>query len=178
MGHSHGGDGEAGGPLGRWLRVVMGLLAAATVLGLVVLWPSQQSFSSEIFGGVSDLYDGEIERVDAVPCAGTTVEEQNPCLAVDVRLRAGPERGEVISLELPDIASTPDYGSGDGVVVGRTEAPPELAGEAPSYYIADFQRDRPLLLLVALFAVAVVALGMWQGVRALAGLGLSLLLLS
>src|SRR5690606_2803352 len=36
--------------------------------------------------------------------------------------------------------------------------------------VKDFQRGLPLLLLAALFALAVVALGRWQGLRALIGL--------
>jgi uncharacterized membrane protein len=45
------------------------------------------------------------------------------------------------------------------------------------YTFADFQRSRPLLLLAALFVGAVVALGRWNGFRALGGLVLSLIVL-
>jgi len=45
------------------------------------------------------------------------------------------------------------------------------------FYFADYQRDLPLLLLGLIFAVAVVALGRWRGLRALGALGASLAVL-
>ena len=46
-----------------------------------------------------------------------------------------------------------------------------------SYQIADFQRGPPLLLLGALFAAAVLVLGRWRGLAALAALALSFVVL-
>ena len=53
----------------------------------------------------------------------------------------------------------------------------ELEGGARQYYFSDYQRGPPTLLLAALFAIAVVALGRWQGIRALAALVATLVVL-
>jgi uncharacterized membrane protein len=49
----------------------------------------------------------------------------------------------------------------------------EQPGQPAYYNIQDLERGRPMLALAALFVLAVVAFGRWQGVRSLLGLGLS-----
>ena len=49
----------------------------------------------------------------------------------------------------------------------------EREGQPPFYNIRDLERTRPMLVLVAVFTLAVVAFGRWQGVRSLIGLALS-----
>lgn len=71
---------------------------------------------------------------------------------------------------MPSGPGTPEIGEGGKILLGYApDAPPQV-----QCYFADFQRDRPLLVLGALFAVAVVALGCWRRVRALAALAASL----
>ena len=62
-----------------------------------------------------------------------------------------------------------DLDEGDEVVLVYQ---PEVERQF-QYRFFDFQRETPLLLLAGLFVVAVVALGRWQGVRALVGLALT-----
>jgi len=45
--------------------------------------------------------------------------------------------------------------------------------QSQSYQLVDFQRSTPLVLLAALFALAVLILGRFQGLKALIALGLS-----
>jgi uncharacterized membrane protein len=49
----------------------------------------------------------------------------------------------------------------------------EREGQPPFYNIRDLERTRPMLVLVAVFTLAVVAFGRWQGIRSLIGLALS-----
>jgi uncharacterized membrane protein len=49
----------------------------------------------------------------------------------------------------------------------------EREGPPPFYNIRDLERTRPMLVLVAVFMLAVVAFGRWHGVRSLIGLALS-----
>ncbi len=49
----------------------------------------------------------------------------------------------------------------------------EQEGQPPFYNIRDLERTRPMLILVAVFMLAVVAFGRWQGLRSLIGLALS-----
>jgi uncharacterized membrane protein len=58
---------------------------------------------------------------------------------------------------------------GDAVVL---EHQPD-AGNGKPYQITDHQRSTQLWMLVAAFAVAVIAFGRWRGVTALAGLGVT-----
>jgi uncharacterized membrane protein len=68
----------------------------------------------------------------------------------------------------------PEFHVGDAVVMyGNQDWPIQ-----DRYTIDDFQRSVPLALLAVLFAVAVVVLSRWRGVAALAGLALSVLVLT
>jgi uncharacterized membrane protein len=78
-------------------------------------------------------------------------------------------------LEIQDYPTSVVLEEGDGIVlndVAQADVPEDLR-----YSFADFQRARPLWILLALFVLAVVAFGRWQGVRSLIGLGLSLAVL-
>ena len=55
--------------------------------------------------------------------------------------------------------------------------PPPLGDGGTLYTFYDFERSTPLIVLVLLFVAAVVALGRWRGVGALAGLAASLLVI-
>jgi uncharacterized membrane protein len=68
-------------------------------------------------------------------------------------------------------------GLGDKLLVYKNPLPPgaRLAGvKVPPYSFSDFQRQQPMLWLLALFAVVVLAAGRFHGLRALAGLAASL----
>jgi hypothetical protein len=68
---------------------------------------------------------------------------------------------------MPEGAGTPRFTAGDAIVLAYSGSDP--AADA-SYQVVDFQRGTPLLILAATFAVAVLLLGRWQGVAALAAL--------
>src|SRR5690606_2780054 len=110
----------------------------------------------------SEQLDATVTSVEERPCEGTAPGDDLACETVTVRLTSGPDAGtEVI---LPEqSAGGVEIAPGDRVVVGWYPDAPE----GFRYALADFQRDRPLLVLGALFAVAVVALGRWLGLRAL-----------
>jgi uncharacterized membrane protein len=88
-----------------------------------------------------------------------------------VELRDGPSRGEVhtlapVSLEVFPVPRMGDLVDVEGVTVG----------DEPQYYLRDFRRLSTLSWLVVLFVLAVLAVGRWQGLRSLVGLGLSLVI--
>jgi uncharacterized membrane protein len=89
-----------------------------------------------------------------------------------VRLLSGPDEGDAFVLDALSTPVTPFPETGRILLSYEENAEP---GE--QYAFADVERRRPLLLLGALFAVAVIALGRWTGLRALFGLGLTLLVL-
>jgi uncharacterized membrane protein len=68
---------------------------------------------------------------------------------------------------------------------GRRQRPVPAGGESTpqpegveAYSFSDFERRTPLYLLAALFAIVVIALARWKGVRSLIGLALSLLIVT
>ena len=87
----------------------------------------------------------------------------------------GRDIGEIVILGFGEAESTPEFAAGDRVVLY------DLGGNARldrRYQFADRER-RPVLLFVTLaFALAVVALGRWRGLASLAGLAISVVVLT
>ncbi|MFP3907877.1 MAG: YibE/F family protein [Acidimicrobiales bacterium] len=151
----------------------LALVAAVTVAGLVLLWPREQVSVGLDVGFGEELVDATVNRVELVPCSGAGDAPAVRCEQISARVTSGSPRGQTATFELFPSANSPQLDSGDQIVLSHSsQAPPELA-----YQFADFQRDTPLLWLGALFVLAVVALGRWKGVRALLGVGVSLVVI-
>ena len=179
--HAHAGD-DAGcvAPAGlrRLLTLIVLPLILATVAGLAVLWPRGDGPAlGEGLGVAKDLVPATVVGRVVVPCEGSggTAEDTGDvtCSLLELEITDGVDEGQTIALDHTESPSTPSIAEGDHVVLGYEPA----AEPGSEYFYADRQRGRPLLLLGLLFAAAVVALGRWGGLRALVGLGLSLLLL-
>ena len=150
--------------LGRvgWLVVASLVpLVLATVVGLVLLWPSQQT--PQIEAGV--LVNATVEAIQA--CPDLSLEQ---CALAEVTVTSGPDAGGVFLAGAPVGVGAPVVGVGDAVVLqSNLDAPPDQR-----YVIVDFQRGSVLWVLAGAFAVAVVALARWRGLAALVGLVASL----
>jgi len=172
-GHGHG-HGPAR-PAGRRVRILIAALlvpcALATLVGLALLWPTG--------GPPATTYQSAQEQVRAQvtatrPTDCTPGSGNGGCVALVVHMADGPRPGRDLIQVVPVEPGTPQFAVGDRVVLGWSGADPEDAG---SYQVIDFQRDTPLWWLAGLFAVAVLALGRWRGLAALAALGLSFVVL-
>ncbi|WP_420809018.1 YibE/F family protein [Amycolatopsis suaedae] len=184
-GHGHGhGHGPAAPASARVRKLLIGLLlpfALATVAGVVLLYPwGTQTQASALAQGTP--VHGEVVTTSTGPCVApgrVQVGEPPPgepsCLTARVRLTDGPAPGQVIDKITPLEPSSPRFAAGDEVVLSYTGAD---ATQPDSYQLVDFQRGWPLLALAALFAVAVLVLGRWQGLAALVALGLSFVVLA
>lgn len=175
-GHTHGHDG------GRWfdyplnrvgvrLGVGVALLAAATIVAAVVLWPTEDIEVPQLLVGAGvDRLDVTVTSAEPAPCIGAP---DSPVECVEVRF-ALPGGGEGSFQQTPS-AGTPRFDSGDDIVVADQglEVDPRFR-----YFFLDFQRSGALWLLLALFAGSVVLLGRWQGVRSLAALAASFAVLA
>jgi uncharacterized membrane protein len=160
-------------------RVLVGsvvVLMAAAVVGLVLLWPDGTAPALSDRIGVPDrLVDARVVGEEVTPCIGET-EPGIECSVIDLAITSGPEDGRRVFLDWTTGGGGFDIDAGDRVRLGVVEGadvPPEAR-----FYFADFQRQTPLLWLGALFALAVVALGRFRGVRALVALVVSLLVLT
>ena len=182
MSHSHAPAGDPSGAepgisasARRNLSIAVIPLVLLTAVGLAVLWP--RGTTPELATGLelpAELVDGTVTMTDSAPCPGITEDDGPECVVASVRLTTGPDAGEIIFLDVTPGPASPVFAPGDKIVMGHVTDLPAGAPEGSEYYFADFQRDTPLLVLALLFAGAVVLLGRWRGLRALAALALSL----
>ncbi|MCC5953223.1 MAG: YibE/F family protein [Acidimicrobiia bacterium] len=173
---SDGGLGGSELPVGRrsWpiISIVLGVCIAATLVGMVLLWPDAERERRDSLVSAGSLVRATVTDVRTVPCAGTE-ELATPvlCDGLVVRIDTGDQAGSVVEIRtIGEGSLPPGVDVGVGVVLGESPtAPPAFR-----YAYVDRQRDAPLLALVALFVVVSVLLGRWQGARAIVGLVLSL----
>lgn len=161
-------------PLPKVLGIIAGILAALTAMSMFVLWPGgDRQRGDDAIGFAGEVYDARVETVTVGPCKGTLPDAGITCATISFRLGGGPDEGRLRTIELPDSPTTPNLDDGDEIVVSYN--PDAALGFEYGFY--DRQRRSPLLWLGLLFAVAVVALGRWRGLAALAGLGMSIIVL-
>jgi uncharacterized membrane protein len=158
--------------LHRWLLGVVAIVLAATVTGVVLLWPPSSALprvppldadlvhAAEIVG--VELAEGQPDPLTGAPTTTATIT---------VELHDGPGRGEVHTLAPVSLEVVPEPRTGD-----RVDVEGVLVGGEAQYYLRDFRRLATLGWLVALFVLAVLAVGRWQGLRSLVGLALSLVI--
>lgn len=171
MGHSH--DLAVSAPVMRVLATVAAVVAAATVLAMLLLGFGTDA-AAEVEGIlVTDTYTARVVDSREAPCSGTTEDDGVTCRVVTFRLSAGPHRGDERVQEFPiDSPSSVDLRAGDRIVVSYSEG----AEEGYEYQFADRQRRPVLWALALVFAIAVVLLGRMRGLAALAGLVASLVI--
>ncbi len=151
----------------RILTAVVGLLAVAALVGLVLLWPSsERELTADELGLGAELVDATVSSVEDVPCFGTEEDQGFRCDLVTFDITSGSVAGETGSFEIHVSEAAVRLSEGDDIVVGFQE---EVDGPG-RFFFEDFQRKVPLMALTMAFVVAVVLLGRWKGVRALLGL--------
>jgi len=169
--HHHDHGREHGAPVTafavrRALVAVVGACTLAALVGLVVWWPSGDAAISAATLGFGERVDATVVAAELTGCSyDPTVD----CDVVTAEVTSGSGDGNAAVLETQLDSGVPaaTLRPGDDIVLNDAgpDVPPEVR-----YSFADFQRETPLLVLVLLFAVAVVALGRWRGLLALAGL--------
>lgn len=150
------------------------VLAGVTVAGVVENWPRHRTVGGAQTSQRPQTYGAHVVALRAVPCQ--TPGARN-CSNVTVHLDGGPDKGKSTSFRFGDTGTDAKLGLGDQVLVYKNPLPPgaRLNGvRVPPYAFSDFQRQTPLLWLLAAFALVVVAAGRFKGLRALVGLGASL----
>jgi uncharacterized membrane protein len=151
--------------------------ALAAAVGTVLLYPFGAAPETNSGGGTP--VNGVVTATATGACNGEVqvgAEEDggDRCLVVDVRMTDGPAPERQIRTIIPIEPSTPRFAVDDEVVLSYGGGDP---ADGQSYQLVDFQRGVPLALLAALFAVAVLVLGRWQGLKALGALVISFLVL-
>jgi uncharacterized membrane protein len=147
----------------RVLAAVVGVALLAALAGLVGLWPQGAEQAAAPGGAV--YVRAEVSAVAELACPDPETTAGR-CVEMTVALADGDATAELTEVLAP---SFPTPGIGDRLVLGEVA----IDGGEASYYLVDYDRERPLLLLLALFVGAVLALGRFRGFGALAGLVLS-----
>ncbi|MDT5149230.1 MAG: hypothetical protein QOI01_963 [Mycobacterium sp.] len=172
------------GPLAA--KIVVGLLIAigvAVIAGMTLLWPSHQSVDIPLpfqnaEGGAVTTESGHVLSSSAAPCGSpsaggvlTAAPVEAPpgngqCVQTLVQIGSGPNKGANTLLEFSGGPGQPSLAVGDDIRVSRQVD----QNGSTSYAFFDFERSWPLAILAATFAVVVVAVARWRGLRALIGI--------
>lgn len=158
----------------RGAVVVLAVAAVLTLIALIWMWPSAPK---KVAADDSPRYRGDVVSVTRVRCPDPPPDLPDQvsamigdsCGSVVVRVSSGPDKGQQVTTQLPAGPGAPTVRPGDSVVLMYLSAED---ADYP-YAIIDQQRGHQLWILVAAFALAVVAFGRWRGLTALAGLAVT-----
>jgi uncharacterized membrane protein len=172
-GHGHGGfedwpDSEGAARVRRILMTVVIVLGVGALAGLAVWWPRGEPVIDREAVNFGNRVDATVTSATVGPCSFDPAEQ---CNTVEFRITSGSSSGSEGSIETSREGRTPaaTLREGDDIIV--TDAGAEAG--AARYSFADVERGSGLLILVAVFAGAVVALGRLRGLLALLGIVLS-----
>ena len=153
----------------RQLTVILG---GVILIVLITLIPDLAPPSPDI-GAPVEAYKGEILEI-IPPDVGGSEAGGAPVFTAQVLLLDGALKGQTVTafVEGPGGSQlVAAYAPGDQVVVTITQDANE---PEPYIAVADRWRFEPIAALIILFAVGVIVVGGWQGVRALVALGLTI----
>ncbi|NLE80526.1 MAG: YibE/F family protein [Rhodococcus sp.] len=193
MSHGHGhGHGHFDGPAPLAplaARIVVGLLVAigaVVLVGTAMLWPSEQSVDipapfQTSDGGAVVTEAGTVVEQSSGWCGSASMgrvftgeptpppTESFECERSVIDIESGPNAGTRTLLEVIPGPGQPELHSGDSIRLVRQTDP----SGATVYSFYDFARGLPLTLIVAAFAIVVIVVARWRGLRALIGLGVA-----
>ena len=182
----------------RILAAVLIPLTLLTLAAMAALWPSGSkeglTLANPYNAAPGVTFDtGRIQRVVTESC--TAAASQAPQQGTQGAQQEGqsdggsqctfaftePDKGgnPVKVVINPDVAKSHGVDVGDSIrylnltnAQGAAAAGPDApaANGAPAYIFVDFVRTMPIILLAALYALVVVAVARWRGLRALIGL--------
>jgi uncharacterized membrane protein len=193
MAHSHAYVGPAPlSPLAA--RIVVGALAViglAVVMGAVVLWPSNQRVDIPLpfqtgTGGAVTTEAGHVLSTKLADCGSPSagqvltsdpspgVPGSGRCVEAEVAIESGPNRGATTLLEFSPGPGQPNLMVGNDIRVFRQV---DQQGTT-SYGFYDYERTWPLIALAAVFAIVIVAVAGWRGLRAIVGIVVAFIVLA
>ncbi|WP_426998745.1 YibE/F family protein [Pseudarthrobacter sp. N5] len=196
-GHSHGHTGHseptaqavAARKRANWiLAAVLVPLTLLTIAAMAAMWPSGSkeglTLASPYAAAPGVTFDtGKIQRVVEESCTqGSTAAGIAPAQGGQETPKGSdctfaftePDKGgsPVKVVINPDVAKSHGVKAGDNIrYLNLSNAQGASAGQgAPAYVFVDFVRTLPIVLLALLYAVVVIAVARWRGLRALIGL--------
>ena len=190
MPHSHShAQSHAAGPaplsplVARAVVAALCVIGLAMVVGAVLLWPSGHKaeiplpFQNAAGGAVSTVR-GQVQSTALADCGSPSagqvltgspapgVAGSGTCVQSMVRIDTGPNSGADTLIEFSRSPGNPELMAGETIRIFRQVD----AQGVTSYGFYDYERGWSLALLAALFAIVIVAVARWRGLRALAGI--------
>jgi uncharacterized membrane protein len=180
-GHGHGPvpDVEVGRTPRLLLTAVLLVVAALAVAGLMRWWPDSAKVDrlqgSMAFTAQGATYvSAKVTKVED-RCEQVGNSSATGCGHVVVTVEDGSDSGTSVTVDVPPEVSASGLSPGDSLQLLRIPAAQSQAqGQAKatySYFGVD--RDRPLWLLLAVFAIAVLLVARLRGLMAMIGLGVA-----
>ena len=156
------------------LLVPIGL---ATVVGLFVLWPSDESTRAQQAAEVAlppgtTYPDGRVVSVEPLACGGET-GAQLQCATVVVEVLDDEGAGDFQQIELPADVVAAGVEEGDTFVLTRDAG----ADGGATYGFFDYARGTPIIFLAVAFAVVVGLVARLRGLLSLVGLAFAFFIL-
>jgi uncharacterized membrane protein len=181
--HSHGGPAPLGPLAARIVVGLLGLTVLAVIVGAVALWPSGKKADIPLpfqnaAGGSVTTEGGHVlssalgdcgspsagQVLTGTPAAG--IAGTGTCIQSVVAIDSGPNSGARTLLEFSGGPGQPSLAAGDHIRIFRQVDQQGVT----SYGFYDYERGWPLAILAVIFAVVIVAVARWRGLRALAGI--------
>ncbi|MDQ5840429.1 MAG: YibE/F family protein [Chloroflexota bacterium] len=174
------------------LAAVLIPLTLLTLAAMVMLWPSGSKeglkLASPYAAAPGVTFDtGKIQRVVTGSCTERSQQGPQPGQPGGDAAGQAPQQGSECTFAFtePDrggnpvkVVINPDVAKSHGVKVGdnirylnlsKAQGAAEAQG-TPAYVFVDFVRTLPIIFLAVLYAVVVIAVARWRGLRALIGL--------
>src|SRR3954451_18960891 len=156
------------------MLLVLVPIGLATVLGLVLLWPSgepsraERAASAAVPPGTTFPH-GTVSSVTPYDCSvadQTGARQELLCATVVVELTDGEATGSFVQIDVPAEVYANGLDTGDELVL---QGDPGAEGGA-SYQFYDYARTTPMLVLAIVFVVVVGAVARLRGILSLVGL--------
>jgi len=152
----------------------LAVLVAGTITSVVVLWPAGSPVRSPSLA-VPKTEGARVTRVGSAQCSAGSLQA---CQVVTATLTSGRDEGRAATFDFLRTPGGSAIGVGDRIRLFHNP-PPEgtpAARRLQPYSFSDFDRRFPLLWLGAAFVVLLLATARLRGLRALVGLGASLVI--
>jgi uncharacterized membrane protein len=160
------------------MLVALAVLIGVTVVGLVKLWPTGSVKHTGALVSQKTVA-GEVTSVKRIACS-IQIAGQAGCHIATVKVLEGPDKGTTSEVEVTGPTGPVSVKPGERVRLFKTPPPPpgsDVTEQLPPYSFADFDRRAPMLWLGIAFVLLLMVTGRLAGLRALVGLGASLLIL-
>ena len=160
--HAEPAGGLFSSPAGRVLAALTGGLLLATLVALVVMWPTgHRHVLHGALGGAT--VRAEVTRQLDVSCQGPVAQR---CRRVVARISEGADKGRHVTLDVGPVAVTPNLAPGTAIRVQRAEGAPP----GSPYGYVDVDRRAPLVWIAVAFALLGVLVAGRKGLLALVGI--------